>query len=126
MSQCETTQVRDQDKGAALFGYTKLYGQVPGGQAEYLRVPQAHFGPVAVPDGPPTSGTCTSPTSCPRRGRRSSTPMSPGGTVVVVGLGPIGQMAGRVAPHRGAGRVIGWTWCRTGWSAQGHGIEVST
>ena len=32
-SQCETTQVRDQGKGAALFGYTKLYGEVPGGQA---------------------------------------------------------------------------------------------
>jgi threonine dehydrogenase-like Zn-dependent dehydrogenase len=44
-AQCETTQVRDYDKGTALFGYTKLYGQVPGGQAEYLRVPQAHFGP---------------------------------------------------------------------------------
>ena len=33
-SQCETTQVRDQGMGAALFGYTKLYGEVPGGQAE--------------------------------------------------------------------------------------------
>src|SRR3954469_2447262 len=51
-SQCETTQVRDQGKGAALFGYTKLYGQVPGGQAELLRVPQAHFGPIKVPEGP--------------------------------------------------------------------------
>lgn len=51
-SQCETTQVRDQDKGAAFFGYTKLYGQVPGGQAEYLRVPQAHYGPIKVPEGP--------------------------------------------------------------------------
>ena len=40
-------------KGAALFGYTKLYGQVPGGQAEYLRVPRAHFGPIKVPEGPP-------------------------------------------------------------------------
>ena len=52
-SQCETTQVHEQGKGAALFGYTKLYGQVPGGQAEYLRVPQAHYGPVKVPEGPP-------------------------------------------------------------------------
>ena len=52
-SQCETTQVRDQGTGAALFGYTKLYGQVPGGQAEYLRVPQAHYGPIKVPEGPP-------------------------------------------------------------------------
>ena len=52
-SQCETTQVREQGKGAALFGYTKLYGEVPGGQAELLRVPQAQFGPIKVPEGPP-------------------------------------------------------------------------
>ena len=49
-AQCETTQNRETGKGASLFGYTSLYGQVPGGQAEYLRVPQAHFGPVKVPD----------------------------------------------------------------------------
>ena len=53
MSQCETTQVRDYGTGAALLGYTKLYGQVPGGQAELLRVPQAHFGPIKVPEEPP-------------------------------------------------------------------------
>ena len=52
-SQCETTQVRDQGMGAALFGYTKLYGQVPGGQAEYLRVPFGNTLPIAVPAGPP-------------------------------------------------------------------------
>ncbi len=49
-AQCETTQVREQEKGASLFGYTKLYGEVPGGQAEYLRVPQAHFGPIKLPE----------------------------------------------------------------------------
>src|SRR5687768_487906 len=48
-AQCETTQVREQGKGATLFGYTSLYGAVPGGQAEYLRVPQAQFGPIPVP-----------------------------------------------------------------------------
>ncbi len=52
MSQCETTQVREYDTGAAFLGYTKLYGQVPGGQAEFLRVPQAQFGPIKVPEGP--------------------------------------------------------------------------
>src|SRR3954467_4357559 len=52
-SQCETTQVREQERGAALFGYTKLYGEVPGGQAEFLRVPQAQYGPIKVPEGPP-------------------------------------------------------------------------
>ncbi len=52
-AQCETTQVRSEGKGASLFGYTSLYGSVPGGQAEYLRVPQAHFGPIVVPEGTP-------------------------------------------------------------------------
>lgn len=51
MSQCETTQVHEHGSGGALFGYTKLYGAVAGGQAEYLRVPQAQFGPIVVPDG---------------------------------------------------------------------------
>ena len=50
-SQCETTQVHEHDTGAALFGYTKLYGQVPGGQAELLRVPHADYGPIVVPAG---------------------------------------------------------------------------
>ena len=52
-TQCETTQVRDQGTGAALFGYSKLYGSVPGGQAEYLRVPQAQYTHIKVPEGPP-------------------------------------------------------------------------
>jgi len=51
-TQCETTQVREQGTGAALFGFSKLYGQVPGGQAEYLRVPQAQFTHVKLPEGP--------------------------------------------------------------------------
>lgn len=50
-AQCETTQVRSQGKGAALFGYASLYGSVPGGQAQYLRVPQAQFGPIKIPHG---------------------------------------------------------------------------
>ena len=76
-AQCETTQNRETGTGASLFGYTKLYGQVPGGQAEYLRVPHADFGPIKVPgNGSPTIGFCSSPTSCRPRGRRSSTPRS--------------------------------------------------
>src|SRR6476661_1210359 len=51
-TQCETTQVREQGTGAALFGFSKLYGEVPGGQAEYLRVPHAQFTHIKVPEGP--------------------------------------------------------------------------
>jgi threonine dehydrogenase-like Zn-dependent dehydrogenase len=107
-SQCETTQVRDKGKGAALFGYTKMYGQVPGGQAEYLRVPQAHYGPIKVPDGPPDERflylSDVLPTAW-QAVRYADVPA--GGSVAVFGLGPIGQMCCRVARHLGAEQVIG-------------------
>src|SRR4051812_26060925 len=51
-TQCETTQVREYGTGAALFGFSKLYGQVAGGQAEYLCVPHADFTHIKVPEGP--------------------------------------------------------------------------
>ena len=76
-AQCETTQNRDQEKGASLFGYTKMYGQVPGGQAEYLRVPQAQFGPIRVPTGRRTSASSTCRTSSLPRGRASSSRRCP-------------------------------------------------
>ena len=107
-SQCETTQVKDKGKGAALLGYTKLYGQVPGGQAEYLRVPQAHYGPIPVPDGPPDERfvylSDVLPTAW-QAVRYADIP--PGGSVAVLGLGPIGQMCCRIARHLGAEQVIG-------------------
>ena len=105
-SQCETTQVKDQGNGAALFGFSKLYGEVPGGQAEYLRVPQAQTTHIKVPEGPaddrfvylsdvlPTAWQAVEYAAIPK-----------GGTVVVLGLGPIGDMASRIAQHHGA-RVV--------------------
>lgn len=52
-SQCETTKVREDGTGAALLGYLKWYSQVPGGQAEFLRVPHADYRPIKVSeDGP--------------------------------------------------------------------------
>jgi threonine dehydrogenase-like Zn-dependent dehydrogenase len=107
-SQCETTQVREQNKGAALLGYTKLYGQVPGGQAEYLRVPQAHFGPIKVPEGPPDERYVYLSDVLPTAWQAVQYAAIPdGGTVAVYGLGPIGQMSARIALHQGAGRVFG-------------------
>src|SRR5215207_1832102 len=108
-AQCETTQVRDQDKGAALFGYTKLYGQVPGGQAEYLRVPQAHFGPIKVPENSaPDERFLFLSDVLPTAWQAYEYAAVPaGGSVAIFGLGPIGQMAGRIAHERGAETVIG-------------------
>ncbi|WP_116104186.1 zinc-dependent alcohol dehydrogenase [Amycolatopsis thermalba] len=107
-SQCETTQVTEKGKGGALFGYTKLYGQVPGGQAEYLRVPQAHYGPVKVPEGPPDERFVYLSDVVPTAWQAVEYAAIPdGGSVVVFGLGPIGQMCCRIARQRGAGQVIG-------------------
>jgi threonine dehydrogenase-like Zn-dependent dehydrogenase len=125
-AQCETTQVTSEGKGAALFGYTSLYGSVPGGQAEYLRVPQAHFGPIKIPqtgaderylylsDILPTAWQAV---------KYADTP--PGGTLAVFGLGPVGQFCARIGRHLGAGRVIGLDLVPERLElARRHGIEV--
>jgi threonine dehydrogenase-like Zn-dependent dehydrogenase len=107
-SQCETTQNREQGTGASLFGYTKLYGQVPGGQAQYLRVPQAHYGLIKVPEGPPDDRFVYLSDVLPTAWQAVEYADVPdGGTLAVLGLGPIGDMSARIALHRGAARVIG-------------------
>jgi threonine dehydrogenase-like Zn-dependent dehydrogenase len=117
-SQCETTRdtgalaragsLLGRGKGASLFGYTHMYGGVPGGQAEYLRVPQAHFGPIKVPEGPPDERFLYLSDVLPTSWQAVAYADVPeGGTVGVWGLGPIGQMCARIAYHMGAGRVFG-------------------
>ncbi|MFG3298935.1 zinc-dependent alcohol dehydrogenase [Micromonospora chersina] len=125
-AQCETTQVTSQGKGAALFGYTSLYGSVPGGQAEYLRVPQAQFGPITIPEtGPDERWLYLSdilPTAW-QAVKYADTP--PGGTLAVFGLGPVGQFSARIGRHLGAGRVIGLDLVPERLEmARRHGIEV--
>jgi threonine dehydrogenase-like Zn-dependent dehydrogenase len=106
-AQCETTQVREHGKGAALFGYTDLYGSVPGGQAEYLRVLQAHFGPVKVPDGVPDERYLYLSDVVPTSWQAVEyAGVGAGDTLAVFGLGPIGQMAARIAMRKDV-RVIG-------------------
>jgi threonine dehydrogenase-like Zn-dependent dehydrogenase len=106
-SQCETTQVHEYGTGASLLGYTKLYGQVPGGQAEYLRVPQAHYGPIKVPEGPPDDRFVYLSDVLPTAWQAVEYANVPEGeTVLVLGLGPIGEMCTRIAQHKGA-EVIG-------------------
>ncbi|HEX5495680.1 MAG TPA: zinc-dependent alcohol dehydrogenase [Mycobacteriales bacterium] len=124
-AQCETTQVRQQGTGGMLFGYTRLYGRLPGGQAELLRVPQAHFGPVRVPDGPPDDRFVYLSDVLPTAWQAVEYAGIPdGGSVTVFGLGPIGQMCARIARHHGY-RVIGVERVpeRLG-MARRHGVEA--
>ena len=107
-SQCETTQNHEYGRGASLLGYTKMYGQVPGGQAEYLRVPQAQYGPIKVPEGPPDERFIYLSDVLPTAWQAVKYADIPeGGSVAVLGLGPIGDMACRIAMQLGAGQVIG-------------------
>src|SRR3954454_13976650 len=106
-TQCETTQVRDQGMGAALFGYTKLYGQIPGGQAEFLRVPHAEYTHIKVPEDGSDERYVSLSDVLPTAWQSVEYAGIPdGGSVTVLGLGPIGDMVCRVAQHRGH-RVIG-------------------
>ena len=125
-SQCETTQNRRYGKGASLFGYTHVYGAVPGGQAEYLRVPQAHYGPIKVPEGPPDSRFLYLSDVIPTAWQAVTYANVPdGGTVAVFGLGPIGQMCCRIAFLQGASRVIGVDQVPERLAmAQRHGVET--
>lgn len=107
-AQCETTQVKEYDKGASLFGYTSLYGQIPGGQAEYVRVPHADFGPIVVPEDLPDERFLFLSDILPTAWQGVAfADVEEGATVAVLGLGPVGQLAVRCAQEQGAGRVIG-------------------
>jgi threonine dehydrogenase-like Zn-dependent dehydrogenase len=107
-AQCETTQNRDTGTGASLFGYTELYGSVPGGQAEYLRVPHADFGPIKVPEGPADDRFLFLSDVIPTAWQAVAyADVPPGGTLAVFGLGPIGQLCVRIARQLGIEKVIG-------------------
>jgi threonine dehydrogenase-like Zn-dependent dehydrogenase len=125
-AQCETTQNRDQGTGASLFGYTKLYGHVPGGQAELLRVPQAHFGPIKVPEGPPDDRFLFLSDVLPTAWQAVAYADVPGnGSLAVIGLGPIGQMSTRIARQQGIEHVYGVDLVPERLAtAERHGIET--
>jgi threonine dehydrogenase-like Zn-dependent dehydrogenase len=125
-AQCETTQVREHGKGAALFGYTKLYGHVPGAQADLLRVPQAQFGPIKVPEGPPDERFLFLSDVLPTAWQAVAYADVPqGGSLAVIGLGPVGQMACRVARHLGVERVLGVDLVAERLAmAERHGVET--
>ena len=105
-SQCETTQNHENGTGASMLGYSSLYGAVPGGQAELLRVPFADFMPMKVPEGPVDDRFVLLSDVLPTAWQGVEYAALPtDGVLLVMGAGPIGDMAARIALHRGH-RVI--------------------
>ena len=106
-AQCETTQNVEQNKGADLFGYTSLYGSVPGGQAELVRVPHADFGPIKLPTEMPDDRFLYLSDILPTAWQGLQYAAVPeGGSLAVLGLGPVGQLAVRAALHQGIEQVF--------------------
>ncbi|OII27441.1 alcohol dehydrogenase catalytic domain-containing protein [Frigoribacterium sp. MCBA15_019] len=124
-SQCETTQVTEYDSGATLYGFSKLYGQVPGGQAEQLRISRADFNLVKVGADLPDERYLFLSDILPTAWQGVEYAQVPeGGTLVVLGLGPVGQFASRIGKYRGY-RVIGIDPVPERRAmAERHGIEV--
>ena len=94
-------------KGGGLFGYTDLYGGYNGGQAEYVRVPKANYGPKIIPDGLSDDQVLFLTDIFPTGWTAVDWGEVKGGeTVVIFGSGPVGLMAQKSAWLRGAKRVI--------------------
>ncbi len=95
------------EKGGALFGYTDLYGGYEGGQAEYVRVPYANYGPRIVPDSLTDEQVLFLTDIFPTGYTGIDWGEVKGGeTVAIFGAGPVGIMAAKSAWLRGAERVI--------------------
>ncbi|WP_440975436.1 zinc-dependent alcohol dehydrogenase [Pseudoxanthomonas winnipegensis] len=113
---CETTNpdegasVRKRSKmtpPAALFGYSHLYGGVPGGQAEYVRVPKANVGPFAVPGSLADEKVLFLSDILPTGYQAVlNARIEPGSTVAIFGAGPVGLMAAACARMLGAERIF--------------------
>ena len=95
------------EKGGALFGYSDLYGGYDGGQAEYVRVPYADYGPRIVPDNLTDEQVLFLTDIFPTGYTGIDWGNVQGGEVVAIfGSGPVGIMAAKSAWLRGAARVV--------------------
>lgn len=93
--------------GAALFGYSHLYGGVPGGQAEYVRVPKANIGPFKIPAGLEDERVLFLSDILPTGYQAVlNAGISPGSSLVIYGAGPVGLMSAACARLLGAEQIF--------------------
>ncbi|MGE6385638.1 zinc-dependent alcohol dehydrogenase [Pseudomonas sp. NPDC078416] len=93
--------------GAALFGFSHLYGGIPGGQAEYVRVPKANTGPFKVP-GTLSDEKVLFLSDILPTGYQAvlNTGIGQGSSIAIYGAGPVGLMAAAVARMLGADQIF--------------------
>ena len=114
-SACETTNPdrgailnkKHVRSGAALFGYTHLYGGIPGGQADYVRVPKANVGPIKVPDTLVDEQVLFLSDILPTGYQAVvNADIGPGSSVAIFGAGPVGLMTAACARMLGAEKIF--------------------
>jgi threonine dehydrogenase-like Zn-dependent dehydrogenase len=114
-SACETTNPdrgsimnkKNLRSGAALFGFSHLYGGVPGGQAEYVRVPKANVGPIKIPMGLADEQVLFLSDILPTGYQAVvNTGVGKGGSIAIFGAGPVGQMAAASARMLGIEKIF--------------------
>ncbi|WP_075256784.1 zinc-dependent alcohol dehydrogenase [Herbaspirillum camelliae] len=93
--------------GAAMFGYSHLYGGMPGGQAEYVRVPKADVGPICI-DSPLADEQVLFLSDILPTGYQAvkNAGVREGSTIAIYGAGPVGQMAAASARMLGAEKIF--------------------
>jgi len=124
-TQCETTQQREHGTGAALYGYTEMYGRIPGGQAERLRVLRADANAIKVGRELPDDRYLFLSDILPTAWQGVDYAQVPvEGSVLVLGLGPVGQFAARIARHHGFEVVAVEPVPERRAMAERHGIET--
>ncbi|TDL35285.1 glutathione-dependent formaldehyde dehydrogenase [Jeotgalibacillus sp. S-D1] len=108
-SQCDESNPNPEIDTGGYFGFTERYGNHPGGQAEYLRVPFGNFMPFVIPKSVELEDEAllfmsdVLPTAY---WSIESAGVKKGDTVAILGCGPIGLMAQKFAWMKGAKRVI--------------------
>jgi len=114
-SACETTNPdrgtimnkKSLKSGAALFGFSHMYGGVPGGQAEYVRVPNANVGPIKIPDTLEDEQVLFLSDILPTGYQAVlNAGIGQGSSVAIFGAGPVGQMAAASAKMLGAEKIF--------------------
>jgi threonine dehydrogenase-like Zn-dependent dehydrogenase len=114
-SACETTNPdrgaimnkKNIRSGAALFGFSHLYGGVPGGQAEYVRVPKANVGPIKIPDTLADEQVLFLSDILPTGYQAIvNADVGPRSSIAIFGAGPVGLMAAACARMLGVEKIF--------------------
>ncbi|STQ58870.1 oxidoreductase, Zn-dependent and NAD(P)-binding [Pseudescherichia vulneris] len=114
-SACETTNAgrgaslnkKQIPPPAALFGYSHLYGGVPGGQAEYVRVPKGDVNPFKVPQLLSDDKALFLSDILPTAWQAAkNAEVKKGSRIAIYGAGPVGLLTAACARLLGAEQIF--------------------